>query len=35
DKTWKPWPGLFHEMHNEPEKAQVLDTLKNWILARV
>lgn len=35
DKTWIPWPGLFHEMHNEPEKVQVLNTLASWILARI
>ena len=29
----KPWPGLFHEIFNEPEKAQVLATLTDWLNA--
>ena len=24
DVTFKPWKGLYHELHNEPEKAQVI-----------
>lgn len=29
----RPWPGLFHEIFNEPEKAQVLATLSDWLNA--
>lgn len=27
----KPWPGLFHEIFNEPEKADVLAVLVAWL----
>lgn len=27
----QPWPGLFHEIFNEPEKAAVLKTLVDWL----
>lgn len=27
----KPWPGLAHEIFNEPEKDQVLATLTEWL----
>jgi acylglycerol lipase len=30
--TLKIWKGLFHEIHNEPEKAQVLKFMVDWIL---
>jgi alpha-beta hydrolase superfamily lysophospholipase len=29
--TAKPWPGLFHEIFNEPEKAQVVAKLIAWL----
>ncbi|KQV48720.1 hypothetical protein ASC95_22745 [Pelomonas sp. Root1217] len=29
----RPWPGLFHEIFNEPEKAEVLKTLTDWLNA--
>ncbi|KQV91827.1 alpha/beta hydrolase [Pelomonas sp. Root1237] len=29
----KPWPDLFHEIFNEPEKAEVLKTLTDWLNA--
>ncbi|MCL4141321.1 UNVERIFIED_CONTAM: hypothetical protein GTU68_003330 [Idotea baltica] len=35
DVTLKLWDGLFHEMHNEPEKEEVLKTVSDWVLARV
>jgi len=28
------WPGLFHELHNEWEKEQVLEAVAGWILSR-
>ncbi|RZL28773.1 MAG: alpha/beta hydrolase [Rubrivivax sp.] len=27
----RPWPGLFHEILNEPENAEVLATLTAWL----
>jgi alpha-beta hydrolase superfamily lysophospholipase len=29
--TWKQWPGLQHEIHNEPQQAEVLAFLVEWI----
>lgn len=31
DKTLKIYPGLYHEIHNEPEKAEVLADITNWL----
>jgi alpha-beta hydrolase superfamily lysophospholipase len=31
DCTLKIWPGLYHEVHNEPEKEQVFAYLINWL----
>jgi alpha-beta hydrolase superfamily lysophospholipase len=31
DCTLKIWPGLFHEIHNEPEKEQVFEYLRQWL----
>jgi alpha-beta hydrolase superfamily lysophospholipase len=33
DKTIKPYAGLYHEILNEPEQAQVLDDLCAWLVA--
>jgi len=33
--TYKEWDGLFHELHNEPEKDQVFQTIQDWIDARI
>lgn len=30
--TLKVWDGGFHELHNEPFKADVLQTMTNWII---
>lgn len=27
----QPWPGLFHEIFNEPEKAEVIGVLTEWL----
>lgn len=27
-------PGLYHELHNEPERARVIEQLSGWVLAR-
>jgi len=34
DKTLKIYPGLFHEVHNEPEREQVLADVVGWLRAR-
>ena len=31
DCTLKIWPGMFHEVHNEPEKEQVFEFLHQWL----
>jgi alpha-beta hydrolase superfamily lysophospholipase len=35
DKTLHIWPGLFHEVHNEPEKDQVIREMVEWVLAHI
>lgn len=35
DKTLKIYPGLFHEIYNEPERSAVLDDLIGWFDAHV
>ena len=35
DKTLKIWPGLFHEIHNEPEQAEVIGLMISWLEARL
>jgi len=32
--TFKIWDGLYHETHNEPQKAEVLDYMIQWIKSR-
>ncbi len=32
--TYKRWEGLYHELHNEPEKETVLNDILNWLEAR-
>lgn len=34
DCTYKLWEGLYHELHNEPEKDEVFDFLKEWLDSR-
>ena len=34
DKTVRLWPGLFHEIFNEPERAEVLGLTAEWLEAR-
>lgn len=31
--TLKTWDGLYHEIHNEPEKQQVFDFIRTWLEA--
>jgi acylglycerol lipase len=34
DKTLRVYPGLYHEIFNEPERLQVLEDLATWLAAR-
>ena len=31
----REWPGLSHEIFNEPERAEVIGALLDWLDARV
>jgi alpha-beta hydrolase superfamily lysophospholipase len=33
--TVREWPGLFHEIFNEPEQDAVLQAMTDWLAARV
>ncbi len=33
--TWRAWDGFYHEIHNEPEKAEVLKTMTTWMDERL
>lgn len=35
DVELKVYPGLYHEVFNEPEREQVLDDVVSWIIARL
>ncbi len=35
DKTLKLWPGLRHEIFNEPQRGDVIAFMLTWIDARV
>jgi alpha-beta hydrolase superfamily lysophospholipase len=35
DVTFKSWKGLYHELHNEPEKAEVFSYVLHWMLKRL
>jgi acylglycerol lipase len=35
DRTIRIYPGLYHEIFNEPERDRVLDDLVAWVLARL
>ena len=35
DKTFHPFEGLFHMLFHEPERAQVMATLGDWLAAHV
>lgn len=34
EKTWREWPGFYHEMHHEDERYSVIDDYLDWILNR-
>lgn len=29
--TWRPWNGYYHELHNEPQRAEVLKAMVQWM----
>jgi alpha-beta hydrolase superfamily lysophospholipase len=31
----REWPGLFHEIFNEPEQGDVLKVMADWLVARL
>ncbi len=33
--TYKVWPGLYHELHNEPERNQILNYSLKWMLNNI
>jgi alpha-beta hydrolase superfamily lysophospholipase len=33
--TFKEWTGFYHELHNEPEKNEVLEYVLAWIEERL
>lgn len=33
--TWRAWDGFYHEIHNEPGKAEVLKTMTAWMDGRL
>jgi alpha-beta hydrolase superfamily lysophospholipase len=33
--TVREWPGLFHEIFNEPEQGDVLKVMADWLVARL
>ncbi len=35
DVTYKRWEGLYHETHNEPQKAEVIEAMLDWMKSRL
>ncbi|RLI52379.1 MAG: alpha/beta hydrolase, partial [Candidatus Thorarchaeota archaeon] len=35
NKTWHLYEGLYHELHEEPEREQVLKDLMDWFEKRL
>lgn len=35
DKSWVLYPGLYHELHEEPEREQVFQDIYNWLDRRL
>jgi len=35
DKTIKVYDGLYHEVFNEPEQAQVLGDVEEWLVSHL
>ncbi|CAG8506819.1 6058_t:CDS:2 [Funneliformis caledonium] len=34
NKTWREYPGLYHELHREDDRDMIIDDYLNWILKR-
>jgi alpha-beta hydrolase superfamily lysophospholipase len=32
--SYLPWPGLFHELLNEPERLEVYEAIERWLRTR-
>jgi alpha-beta hydrolase superfamily lysophospholipase len=35
DITYRPWEGLYHELHNEADRQEVLETTLNWMTSKM
>ena len=35
DKTLKIYEGLYHEIHNEPDREEMFNDLQDWLQAHV
>jgi len=35
DLTFKSWPNLYHELHNEPEREEVFSFVLHWLEGRM
>ena len=35
DATYKKWAGMYHEIHNEPEKQRVFDYTLGWLDSKI
>ena len=35
DVTLKIWEGMYHELHNEPEKLEILEYIYQWIMQKL
>lgn len=35
DVTFREWPGMYHELHNEPEKDVYLNFLYSWMVEKI
>jgi alpha-beta hydrolase superfamily lysophospholipase len=35
DLTYKKWTGMYHEIHNEPDKQRVLDYALGWLDSKI
>jgi alpha-beta hydrolase superfamily lysophospholipase len=33
--TFRQWDGFFHELHNEPEKAEVIEFTDHWMQSQI
>ena len=35
DKTLRIYPGLYHEIFNEPERLEVMGELADWVVSHI